>query len=285
MPNLFAFLYQVYRGPIHVRWGPSTDFWWLAIETDKGHFVLTVAQNPLDNPEVMCYEEPGITKSMAHELLEWEGTKDVGPESKWNVSIDTPSKISLVNKGSVKVFEEASTTRKYGFESKSKRGEQAPLAGVFFFRREEKSRFWIMEQSKAPKEVAKRGRVLMMREKPKHRLLVVPLEPGDPTSRDAGRHYINKEEVRLAAERYLKDYRLVGYMHKREQEGVYVVQSWITDKDMDFRGQEGAFSDAKVVKGSWLVWFWIENEELWEAIKRGEDRAVSPGGTADVIPV
>lgn len=72
----------------------------------------------------------------------------------------------------------------------------------------------------------------------------------------------------------------VNLMHDPNQqvEGVTMFESWIVDKD---RGIKPMMGYEDVTDGSWFGSFYVENDEVWSKIKKGEFRGFSVEGLFD----
>ena len=72
----------------------------------------------------------------------------------------------------------------------------------------------------------------------------------------------------------------VNLMHDPNQqvEGVTMFESWIVDKE---RGIKPMMGYEDVTDGSWFGSFYVENEEVWSKIKKGEFRGFSVEGLFD----
>lgn len=87
-----------------------------------------------------------------------------------------------------------------------------------------------------------------------------------------GEYYVvfTKETIRKMVEKFAKDglFSSVNLQHddKRFVEGVYMVESYITDKERGINPVE--FSD--IPEGSWICSYYIENEALWNEIINGD---------------
>ena len=96
-----------------------------------------------------------------------------------------------------------------------------------------------------------------------------------------GEHYVkfSAETIKQIAIKFAKKKynNRVNLMHDPEQKvkGVTMFESWLVDKErgiMPMKGFEG------VADGSWFASFYVENDDVWNAIKRGEYRGFSVEG-------
>jgi len=78
----------------------------------------------------------------------------------------------------------------------------------------------------------------------------------------------SKETVRKAAEKYLKSLKLHNTTteHETEVNGVYLTESWIVE---DTNKDKTALYGLKAPVGAWAVSMRVENDEVWENVKKG----------------
>lgn len=87
-----------------------------------------------------------------------------------------------------------------------------------------------------------------------------------------GEYYVvfTKETIRRMVEKFAKDdlFKSVNLQHNDDMfvEGVYMVESYITNKDRGINPIE--FSD--IPEGSWIASYKVENEALWNEIINGD---------------
>jgi hypothetical protein len=89
--------------------------------------------------------------------------------------------------------------------------------------------------------------------------------------------WFSKETVRKASELYLKhnNHHKATYEHQERVSGVLTVESWIIeDPKMDKANLYGF----QLKKGTWMVKMKIDNEELWQDIKRKKIKGLSIEG-------
>jgi hypothetical protein len=83
-----------------------------------------------------------------------------------------------------------------------------------------------------------------------------------------GEHFVtfSKDLIRNMSKLYFKGKRTdnVTLDHLYSTEGVYLIESWITNKEL------GLSSPFNVSEGSWIGRFSIENEEVWQQAKSGD---------------
>jgi hypothetical protein len=88
--------------------------------------------------------------------------------------------------------------------------------------------------------------------------------------------WFSKETVRKASELYLKhnNHHKATYEHQDRISGVLTVESWIKEGDMD----KSKLYGFDLPNGSWFVKMKIDNEELWQDIKRKKIKGLSIEG-------
>lgn len=104
----------------------------------------------------------------------------------------------------------------------------------------------------------------------------------EPDVEDSQGDIVSKEDVELAAHRYVyQNIRpdIIGDQHaKAAPETVRPVESFIAPCDFELGGQQ-------VRKGSWVLVGKIDDDRLWEQVKKGEKGAWSVGGTGKRRPL
>lgn len=147
----FVLQHHWWRGPIVIRFGPSTEHWDLRVKPDSKIWHLVLKNNPLDlSGSVMGYEKP-CTDPEAMK----KGIKDIEelePGTEWNPTKDTPAFIKALDHGNCTVLEDSDTFKKIEFK-----GEH--LRGLWTFTREDpESDLWIMARGGLPK--ARKGAII-----------------------------------------------------------------------------------------------------------------------------
>ena len=95
-----------------------------------------------------------------------------------------------------------------------------------------------------------------------------------PNENDTDEEFTTAEEIQKACDNFMKEGR-TGKIDKQHDEIIghgFVAECWIT-KEAD-----SVFPDDPV--GSWAVGIQIENNDTWEAVKKGEIKGLSMGGFA-----
>lgn len=105
-----------------------------------------------------------------------------------------------------------------------------------------------------------------------------------PEEVDKQNDIYSEEEVRNAAFTFMKSHRNVGDTHKKiiapgfALDGrVSIVENYIAKADMEINGH-------KIKKGTWLMGVFVQDDQLWEAIKSGDYTGFSIGGEALRVP-
>jgi hypothetical protein len=101
-----------------------------------------------------------------------------------------------------------------------------------------------------------------------------------------GEHYVkfSADTIKMIAIKFAKKkyQNNVNLMHDPEQKvkGVTMFESWLVDTErgiMPMKGFEG------VANGSWFGSFYVENEKVWQSIKKGDYRGFSVEGLFDYV--
>lgn len=116
------------------------------------------------------------------------------------------------------------------------------------------------------------------------RIVFAPvLEPNDgkdgaPLKPDTQDEIYSAEAIRKTAHYWAEHGGVVGLMHRLNvSPHVSVLETYLAPVDFTF--EEGT-TKYNVRKGTWLLCLRINNDEMWESIKKGELGAFSVGGTA-----
>jgi len=96
----------------------------------------------------------------------------------------------------------------------------------------------------------------------------------EPETVDAQNDVYSSDEIRKAAHGFMERYGHIGLMHRKLIDGrVKILESYLAPLDF-------TVAEQPVKKGTWLLAARIVDDELWEAVKRGEFTGWSIGGTA-----
>lgn len=98
-----------------------------------------------------------------------------------------------------------------------------------------------------------------------------------PDQVDSQGEFAKREEIEKAAYAFMKGLRLlnVDAQHDFDPKAAYVAESWIT------KGVDSLFSDEP--EGSWAVGIRVEDEALWQNVKKGDLAGLSMAGHAAKI--
>lgn len=97
----------------------------------------------------------------------------------------------------------------------------------------------------------------------------------EPNVADAHDNYMTEAEIEKAAHWFMKSGDKVDIQHSFEEaEGLTVVESWVAKSDSQIEGQD-------IAKGTWLMTVEISNNEVWEAVEKGELTGLSMGGVGN----
>ena len=79
----------------------------------------------------------------------------------------------------------------------------------------------------------------------------------------------SEETVRKASEKYLKSLKLhnTTVAHETEVDGVFLTESWIVEDPLL---DKTALYGLNAPKGAWAVSMRVENDDLWNKIKKGD---------------
>lgn len=95
----------------------------------------------------------------------------------------------------------------------------------------------------------------------------------EPMVEDTDGNYMTEEEITKAAHWFAKNGNKVDLQHSFEPlDGAVVVESSVTKCDMELEGQQ-------IKKGTWLMTVEIQNEDIFQAIEKGEITGFSMGGS------
>ena len=94
----------------------------------------------------------------------------------------------------------------------------------------------------------------------------------EPLTEDAHGNFMTEEEITKAAYWYAKNNGSVDLQHSFEKlEKAAVVESWVAKADFECNGET-------VKKGTWLMTVEVTDEDVWDAVQKGEITGFSMGG-------
>ena len=88
------------------------------------------------------------------------------------------------------------------------------------------------------------------------------------------------ETIETMAQRFLIEKRTdkTNYEHSDQKfDGVYLVESWIVNGGQD-KAYDLGYTKEQVPKGSWMVGYRVDNDEVWNMIKKGKVKGLSIEG-------
>ena len=102
----------------------------------------------------------------------------------------------------------------------------------------------------------------------------IVMEPGEF---DAHGDITMSETIETAAYVYMLNSQVVGDQHSQPApDGVKLVESYIAPQDLVIGGEE-------VKEGSWIMTVYVEDDEMWDAVKAGNYTGFSIGGFAQKV--
>jgi len=97
----------------------------------------------------------------------------------------------------------------------------------------------------------------------------------EPLAEDAHGNFMTEEEITKAAYYFAKSGSKVDLQHSFEPlDGATVVESWIAKADF-------SIGDETIQKGTWLMTVEIADQNIWDAIEKGEITGFSMGGVGN----
>ena len=100
-----------------------------------------------------------------------------------------------------------------------------------------------------------------------------------PNTLDTDNQWFAPEDVELVAHRFLVRYGLgeahLFEEHDKKLSGVFIAQSYIAPVDF-------MLNNRRIIEGTWLVVLYVENDEIWDKIMKGELTGASPRGPASL---
>lgn len=94
----------------------------------------------------------------------------------------------------------------------------------------------------------------------------------EPLAEDAHGNFMTEEEIRKAAYWFAKNGDKVDLQHSFESaEGLAVVENYVAPSDL-------TIGEAPVAKGAWIITVECVNDDVWQAVQKGELTGFSMGG-------
>jgi len=247
----FVLQYQTWRGPIQIRFGPTTKRWHLWVDgTRLNHVELNL--DPTKNDSLRAMVETTGDRSLIGRGV--KGSEVIKPGTKFNPTKNTPSTIERIDTGSCLVLEDSREFKKIEFFGKK-------LKGLWTLKREEpEMEIWVMERSAGPGEKFEKEFIPILKvDYKKHVVYGVVLEP---EVWDAQQDIVSVDEIEKAAHDFLAFYRKIDLRHHYLTEKCYPVESYVAPQDMELGGE-------KVKKGSWILGTKVTDKKIWKDIEDG----------------
>lgn len=123
-------------------------------------------------------------------------------------------------------------------------------------------------------------------DKEKRMLYSPAMKPGilipriDEVSREKYFVTFTPESIEKMAQRFLIEKRTdkTNYEHSEQKfDGVYLVESWIVNGEQD-KAYTLGYSKQDIPKGTWMVGYRVDNDDVWELVKQKKVRGISIEG-------
>lgn len=98
----------------------------------------------------------------------------------------------------------------------------------------------------------------------------------EPETLDSHEDFMTAEEIEKAAHQFLQDYRQVDKQHNFRSGYGEVVESYVAKS-------EHVIGDQVIHPGTWVMTVKVDDQDTWEAVKKGEITGFSMAGIAEVI--
>jgi len=250
----FKLFRQTFRGQIVIRFGPSTTIYYLLLEKPRSVFSL-------DNDPRVREEVAGIELDDDYFKALWVKSEPFEPEpgTLLNPTKKTPSRVELVDEGTVSVLEQEPNLLRLKLEGKQ-------LSGYYLILWEtESSPIMVLRRSDTPAATKKATPFVPVGKNEEKQIVYgVVLSPHGP---DAQGDVISPDEVEKAAHRYLIFGRQVGINHEGSPILAFPVESYIARTSFYYDPND---PQSFVREGEWVLGVWIPEREVWEKIKSGE---------------
>ena len=94
----------------------------------------------------------------------------------------------------------------------------------------------------------------------------------------------DKDTIEKIAQKFFKqgNSNNVNVMHETQVGGVYMFESFITDKE---RGIQAPKNYSKVSDGSWFASYKVDNEDVWKSVEDGTFKGFSVEGMFNRVPL
>lgn len=109
---------------------------------------------------------------------------------------------------------------------------------------------------------------------------------GDPENVDCYRNHTSEEELHSAMVKYMEDYRNLGVDHVKDSAGnpinwndkIVIIENWIERFGGELNG-------VTIPRGAWMMTWKVLDDDLWDAILRGEKTGFSFMALAKRVPI
>jgi hypothetical protein len=135
--------------------------------------------------------------------------------------------------------------------------------------------FFLFSKDEEPKEIK-------FKADPKRRLVTGVMMVADkPIYRNSnGEEFMvvfDKETVEKISQKFMRDgfSKNVNTDHNKEVDGVYLTQTFVTDKEMGIEAPKGF---PKLNEGTWIATYKVENDEVWDDVLKGKFKGFSVEG-------
>ena len=258
----FGYYRQWWRGPIHVRFGASTEVWYLDIQ-GVDNFVLKNALPAKTDESVFADSRgpslPDVGKGKQRSIA--PGSK-LSPGEK-----ETPSWIENLGEGKALILEQRTDFLKVQLK-----GEPS---GLFIFTKEKGMPFWTITKSSVP--FKKSFKPLSLDEEKQ----VAYYNIFQPEEYDLEGQWVSEEDIWDCVEDLMEAYRegIIKFdfehtFHDLPKEDLLLFEVWIEKEDKVYGNQ-------KIKKGSLNIGIKYKNPKLWEFIKNHPEIGISPAGNAE----
>jgi len=265
----FVLQYQTFRGPIHVRFGPTTEIWrfWIKKDNTISHYVFE--SDPIKKIAAGLRESYASEKEMNLGVGSEEPVK-VDPGTRLNPTKNTPSFIEVVASGSLTFLEDSREFKKFRIRS-------GPMRGLWIlFKERPDINIWTLSRTEEGPGLNKNFYVPIVKVAPEKRLVYG--EVLVPETEDAQGDIVPADVIEDAAHDFLVNSRRIDVQHAFLSTRCFPVESFIAPTS--FR-----LGDHLVKKGTWVLVTKIFDEEIWKKVKNGELRGYSIRGIAEEVPL
>ncbi|WP_129596023.1 XkdF-like putative serine protease domain-containing protein [Anaerophilus nitritogenes] len=98
----------------------------------------------------------------------------------------------------------------------------------------------------------------------------------EPDTVDSQNEFMKADAIEKAAHKFMEDYRNIDKNHTFNNENVSVVESFVTKGDTKI-------GDTSIKKGTWVMTTKVNDDKLWEDVKKGNIKGYSMGGVGKKI--